>query len=121
MTGLYPYLALPLNDRVIPSSFPIIDQHIYFDLTKFYLLPFLPDEEGPSGRRDLNNSVFEVIFPCSVNNLDVETDESFVFDDLINEPSEEGFVFVLEVVSGKVTLREGRDVLIIRIGDNDGM
>ena len=62
-----------------------------------------------------------MIFPSSVNTLDVERDESFVFDDHINEPSEEGFVFVLEVVSGKVRLREGRDVLIIRIADNDGM
>ena len=85
---------------------------------------FFSDEEEQDGRRDFNNTVFSVDFPFSVTNVDVLKDESFVFDDLINEAAEEGFVLVLEIESdpsGEVTLRAGRDVLIIRIGDNDGM
>ena len=56
--------------------------------------------------------------------MEVEREESFVFDDLINEAAEEGFVFVLEIENdptNRVAWRPGRDVLIIRIGDNDGM
>ena len=56
--------------------------------------------------------------------MEVLREESFVFDDLINEAAEEGFVLVLEIESdpsGQVAYRPGRDVLIIRIGDNDGM
>ena len=85
---------------------------------------FPSDEEEPDGRRDFNNTVFSIDFPLSMTNLDVLRTESFVFDDLINEAAEEGFVFVLEIENdptSRVTLRQGRDVLIIRIGDNDGM
>lgn len=54
----------------------------------------------------------------------MKRNESFVIDDNINEPSQEVFVFVLEIESDpsdRVILQEGMDVLIIRIRDNDGM
>lgn len=72
------------------------------------------------GRRDFNNTVISLVFPASSSELEVDVTGSFIFDDDINEVSEEGFVIVLEFSSNSVDYHEGRDVLVFNIFDNDG-
>jgi len=66
-----------------------------------------------------------VTFPASNRTVNVQFTDSFIFDDDINEVDEEVFVIVLEIESSNptdmVTFFAGRDVLVFRIFDNDGM
>jgi len=83
------------------------------------------DEEESGGRRDFNNSEFLVTFPAFQTTVNVQFTDSFIFDDDIHEVNEEAFVIILEIESSNpadmVTFFAGRDVLVFRIFDNDGM